>query len=282
MSSRSFETLQTGNVEQVEPALPPSSASAPRTKLNTVAGGLAGLLIGIGAALLLDRARPRFRSAREAESELGVPVLAEVAAAGTDREAALRALRTRLRFPASGAAPGRLLVIGLTAGDERRATEIAAGLARVSSTAEQDAILVETQMTGGDDSASDGLAGLLSGTGGLAEVTERDDAGGARIAAGASSDAAALLSGERTRSLFDELAPQYALIVVAARSPLAAPDAIPLLTLVDGILIVTDLGLAGPADAIALREQPRCARRRAVRTGPGREIRPRGVNPYRR
>ncbi len=250
-----FETLQTGSVEQVEPALPPSSPSAPRTKLNTVAGGLAGLLIGIGAALMLDRARPRFRSRREAERQLGAPVLAEVASAGTDGEAALQALRTRLRFPASGTAPERLLVLGLTDGDERRAAEIAAGLVRVSSTAERDAILVETQMTEPGDSANEGLAGLLSGAGRLAEAIERDDAGGARIAAGTSSDAASLLSGERTGALLDELGERFTLIVLAARSPLAAPDAVPLLSLVDGILIVTGLDRAGPPDAVALREQ---------------------------
>ena len=42
--------------------------------------------------------------------------------------------------------------------------------------------------------------------------------------------------------------------MLGARSPLRAPDSIPLLKLVDAVVVVADLGKATQADAVSLKE----------------------------
>ena len=62
------------------------------------------------------------------------------------------------------------------------------------------------------------------------------------------------LSGDRFVELLDELAAGCELTVLGARSPLRAPDSIPLLKLVDAVVVVADLGKATQADAVSLKE----------------------------
>jgi len=56
----------------------PSSPNRPKTKTNTLAGALLGLLIGAGAAYLIDVWDDRLRSEYDVEMGLGLPLLANV------------------------------------------------------------------------------------------------------------------------------------------------------------------------------------------------------------
>lgn len=251
-----YGALQTGNVEQVERAEVPTSTSSPRTLINVVAGGLAGLLIGIGAALISDRVRPRFRSRRDAEGAFGAPVLAEIPADGErGREDGLRTLRTRLLHPAAGSPPRIVLVIAVD--DDAAAAAVGAGLAGVSAAGGVPSALVETDMSRGSVAGSEhDLAGVLAGRSRPAEAIERGVGGTpSRVTAGASGDAAALLSGPHLRTLLDELRRDHELIVITARSPLRAPDAVPLARLAEAVVIVADADAGKRSQATTLRER---------------------------
>ena len=61
---KSFEiltTLQTGNAELVETAVPPVAASSPRPRRNVEIGLVLGILLGIGLAFLVERLDRRLR-----------------------------------------------------------------------------------------------------------------------------------------------------------------------------------------------------------------------------
>jgi len=60
--------LQTGNVELVQTAEPPSSPSSPEPVRNTALGGALGLLLGLGLAFLLERLDRRVKTPEELEA----------------------------------------------------------------------------------------------------------------------------------------------------------------------------------------------------------------------
>lgn len=64
--------------QQVAPALPPRQPAAPPRGLLQLAGLLAALLAGGGAAVLAERSRPRTRDACDVVSATGLPVLARL------------------------------------------------------------------------------------------------------------------------------------------------------------------------------------------------------------
>lgn len=66
------------NVSIYQSAATPSSPNRPKTKTNTLAGALLGLLIGAGAAYLIDVWDDRLRSEYDVETGLGLPLLADV------------------------------------------------------------------------------------------------------------------------------------------------------------------------------------------------------------
>jgi chain length determinant protein EpsF len=72
---------QLTNVTMLSEALPPPKPSSPRPVLNLAVSAVAGLLLGIWAALLAERFDRRVRSLSDAESAFGLQVLSEVSSA---------------------------------------------------------------------------------------------------------------------------------------------------------------------------------------------------------
>jgi Mrp family chromosome partitioning ATPase/capsular polysaccharide biosynthesis protein len=60
------------------PAGLPTAPSSPRTKLSLIAGLLAGLLVGVGAAFLFHGLDPRLRREEQLRDRFGMPVLARI------------------------------------------------------------------------------------------------------------------------------------------------------------------------------------------------------------
>ncbi len=76
-SLRFLSELKVGNVQVAQRAQPPTSPSSPKTSRNTILGGLLGLVLGLGLALLLeslDRGR-LIRTPRELEALYGLSLL---------------------------------------------------------------------------------------------------------------------------------------------------------------------------------------------------------------
>jgi chain length determinant protein EpsF len=81
------QTQQT-NVVVLTPAVPPIKPSSPRLVLNTALAIFLGLLLGLGAALMLELMDPRVRGVEDLAQIDGVPMLGIVPAAGKLRAAA--------------------------------------------------------------------------------------------------------------------------------------------------------------------------------------------------
>lgn len=73
-----LQTDKNSNVRIVDEALVPSSPTHPSLRKNLSAGVAAGLLLGLGAALLLQFLDRTLKSAEEVEQLLGLPVLAVI------------------------------------------------------------------------------------------------------------------------------------------------------------------------------------------------------------
>ena len=177
----------------VTPATPPGSPSSPRTLLVLPSGLLAGLLLGLLAAFVLDFRDRRIHSARDVERFLDLPVLVDLAAGTSRMQPALAVPRSRTgqsftelgQYVAASLGEGShvVFVAGTSAGPgcSVLAANLAATLARTRSRvlivcADPDGT-VTPQLTG---VASDrGLAEVLSGTATVAEVAQQSS-GGAR------------------------------------------------------------------------------------------------------
>lgn len=84
VSQRSAQTrleslsVQT-NAVVLNPATEPATPSSPKTTLNILASIVAGLILGVGLALLLELRNRRVRSPEDLANAIGLPVLASIA-----------------------------------------------------------------------------------------------------------------------------------------------------------------------------------------------------------
>jgi len=67
--------LQPNTVQIAQEASIPTSPSSPKTSRNTLIGGILGLFLGVGLALLLERLDPRIRDSDELEAIYRLPLL---------------------------------------------------------------------------------------------------------------------------------------------------------------------------------------------------------------
>jgi capsular exopolysaccharide synthesis family protein len=279
--------LQTGNAEVVQPASPPTSPSSPRTKRNAILGALLGLLSGLGFVFLAERLDRRVRDASELEDTFGVPVLGAVpespsySMAGTEPLPALEAesfalLRARLRYFNVDREIQSLLVTSATAGEGK--TTVALNLAVAEAVARKTTVvLVEADLRRpalaprlGIDSAP-GLAEILSRNSSVegalrtVEVPVRRTGNGTAhaasftvIAAGAiPPNPAELVESRAMIDLLSTLSEKFDLVIIDTPPTSVVSDAIPLMRLVSGAVIVSRIGVTTRDAGRHLREQLR-------------------------
>ena len=80
---RILEATVTGNFEILVPATVPTAPYTPKPLRNGAVGFVAGLILGVGAALLLAQFDTRVRSQEEISAILGMPLLAQVRKMGS-------------------------------------------------------------------------------------------------------------------------------------------------------------------------------------------------------
>jgi succinoglycan biosynthesis transport protein ExoP len=88
------------NVEVASEAAAPTSPSSPRTKRNTILGAILGLFLGLGVAFLLDRVDRRIRGSFDLELIYGLPMLGVVPNSRALSRAASRRGGTETALPA--------------------------------------------------------------------------------------------------------------------------------------------------------------------------------------
>lgn len=283
---QTLEALQTGNAELVQRADRPTSPSSPKTTRNTVLGGVLGLLLGVGLALLFERLDRRLRDPGELEETFSLPVLARIpdskALAVSENGAgsltagdaeSFRMLRTRLRYFNVDRDIRSVLVTSPSAGDGK--TTVAWHLARSAAEGGARAIMVEADFhrpTVAERRKIEPLPGLaeyLSGQAPLERVIQKVAAesrsNGAEvehhldvIVAGATPpNPAQILESEEMSKLVEELRAGYELTVIDTAPAVMIADAIPLMRLVDGVIVVGDLGKTTRDEAVHLRDQLR-------------------------
>lgn len=78
MEAQSTQT----DVAVLNPAIPPTEKSKPKTLLNILLSAFIGIILGVALAFVLEMLDRRVRSGLDIASELGIPVLAELGGAG--------------------------------------------------------------------------------------------------------------------------------------------------------------------------------------------------------
>ena len=126
------------NVSIVDRAEPPGSPSSPRVLLNTVIGGILGLVVGVGLALVREYVDDTLKSGEDVERVARLPVLGVVPKGESisgfaenlaDPRSAIseayRSLVTTLQFSSSSGVPNTLLITSSKPSEGKSTTALA-------------------------------------------------------------------------------------------------------------------------------------------------------------
>ncbi len=258
-------TASTG-LELVTPATAPSSPSSPKPGQNVLLGLMAGLILGIGAAFLRDNLDDTLTSGEAVERAGGAPVLATVPMVASWRKKAspmvisvseptsqpaeaYRSLRTSLQFVRNDAAVRTILVTSPSAGDGKTATVVNLGAAYAQAGARVVLVSCDLRRPGlsqffapGEDAE---LAWVLTGRQPLDRaLTPVPGVEGLWTLGtrGMVQNPTELLAGQRMRSLVDDLAKRFDIVLVDSPPVLPVADALILSGYADTVLLVVAAG----------------------------------------
>jgi succinoglycan biosynthesis transport protein ExoP len=287
-SLRLLSELDYGVVKVAQEAVPPTGASSPRTSRSTALGGILGLLIGLGIAFVLERLDRRIRGPEDLESIYGLPLLGvvpdsaalsamSIAGAGGGGELpraeteAFGLVRAHLRFFNVDRELRTVLVASPAPGDGK--TTIALHLAEAAARAGSRVLLLEVDLRAPalsralDVGKGRGIAEVLIGVSTFHEVVDSVEIDGTFkrtvyagsldvLSAGAvlPPNPAELLESKAMNSLLGQVRAAYDLVVIDAPPLTAVSDAIPLLSRVDGVVVVGRIGRSRRDAAGRLRQ----------------------------
>jgi len=276
--------LQTGSVQVVEQATPDSSPVSPNATRNVVFGIVIGLVLGVGIAMLLEQLDRRVKRTDDLTDTMGIPLLATVAKRKAfDRKhlgngsmspedlEAFRMLRANLRYFESSRDIKSVLVTSAEPGEGK--TLVSLGLAVAAAAAGEKVLLLEADLRDPGLSRvlklqqAHGLSRVL--TEGAGAITAQMATVAAeeviRSAAGVTLDVMpagavppnppALLESQKMKELIAHAERSYDFIVIDTPPLLAVSDAIPLISTVSGVLVVSGLGVSTRSSAGDLIEQ---------------------------
>ena len=275
-------SLRRGDAELAQRAEPPERPAAPSPRRNTAIGLVLGLLLGLGAAVMRERADRRLRTSTEIEEVFGSPVLGTLPelrppANGmgvqrwlgvpgvvpphrmqADAAEAFRLLRANLKYSDVGRGLTSVAVNSPSPGEGK--STVAWNLAAVAAQAGTVALLIDADLRraglGGrvDEAPALGLSDVLVGESTLNDsvvavpVLDRPEdmsllATFDLLLAGTPlPNSAEVLESDRMRALLAEATERYELVIIDTPSATFASEAIPLLKMIDGVLVVSRLG----------------------------------------
>jgi capsular exopolysaccharide synthesis family protein len=256
--------LQTGNAEVAQPAGVPSSPSTPRTKRNGLLGALLGLLLGMGLVFVTERLDKRIRDASELEAAYGLPVLGVIPespayqAAGVEplppvEMEAFALLRARLRYFNVDREIRSLLMTSCAPGDGK--TTVALNLAIAEAVAGNEKVVVVEADLRRPSLAKrvaidpgPGLAEILSRNASLDSAlqrvtiptrsSDRTPSFSVLTSGATPPNPTELLESRAMIDLLTSLSERFNLVIMDSAPTMAVSDAIPLLQLVSGVVIV--------------------------------------------
>jgi succinoglycan biosynthesis transport protein ExoP len=264
------------SAQVAQETLVPSKPSSPRTKRNTILGAILGLLLGLAVAFLLERFDRRVREPEQLEEIYRLPLLGVVPKSGALSRSARRRkgksadlppaeaevfnlIRAHLRF-FNVDRDVRTVVIASPATGEGKTT-IARHLAEAAARLGSRVLLLEVDLRQPtlaqqlSIQAGPGLADVLVGTISMDEALQLIDLPASSteegrvhtldvLAAGAElpPNPGELLDSRAMSSVLERVKSVYDLVVVDTPPLSAVSDALPLLTKVDGVVIVGSIG----------------------------------------
>jgi succinoglycan biosynthesis transport protein ExoP len=257
------QNLRTGGAIIVKSAELPVSPVEPTPRRTAMLAGVVGLLLGLGAAFLLDYLDDKVRTEDELERVSRKPVLAVVpvdrppnnlpiAMTEPDHAAveAYRGLRTNLQFLGLDEPINVLQVTSSLPGEGKTTTAV--NLAVVLAQAGQRVALVDADLRRPRVhevfaiAQSPGFTDLLLGAGAKSTVQHVLIDGSHQLSVFASgtvpSNPSELLSGRRTRKLLAEMGAYYDYVVVDSAPILPVSDSVALSSAVDGMFVVAHAG----------------------------------------
>jgi succinoglycan biosynthesis transport protein ExoP len=261
--------LDYNNVEVASEAAVPASPSSPKTKTDTIVGAVLGLLLGLAIAFMLERFDRRIREPEELERIYGLPMLGAVPKSATlsgkgsalpPAEAeAFSLIRAHLRFFNVDRDLRTVLIASPAPGDGK--TTIARHLAEAAARTGSRVLLLELDLR--QPSLAErlgiqlgpGLAGVLIGDVSMDQATQAV-ALQASLGEGTSwhtldvltagvvlpPNPGELLESRAMDGVLEQAKSSYDLVVIDTPPLTAVSDAFPLLTKVDGVVIVGRIG----------------------------------------
>lgn len=231
------------NISIVDRALPPERPSSPWLLLNMIVALLAGMIIGVIAAYVLEQVDQGIRDPKEIEEALGVPLLGTIPklSAGAPLELledpkssiseAYISLLTTLSFSTDHGVP-RTLVVSSTRPQEGKSTT-AYALARLLARSGHKTLLIDGDMRSPsvhhlvDSQNAKGLSNYLSGDDDLTNLIQSTSSDGlfAMTAGPQPPSAAELLSGDRFQHLLAELIKSFHHVIVDSPPVMGLADA---------------------------------------------------------
>ena len=286
----------------IQAATPSTTPIAPKTRRAVELALLIALLLGVGAVLAAENADRRLRTPEDVESLTGWPLLAAIRPSAFSPshledpgdEEAFQMLRGALTYFNVERQLGSVAVISPMVGDGK--TTVAVGLALATARSGKRAILVDADLRRPQVcarlglAATDGLGAVLAGERELGEVmleypAGASDAGRLLVlpAGPAPPNPAALLGSQAMRSVIQELESQADLVIVDSVAALAVSDALPLMRLVSGCVVIVRLNRSSRTSVRRLQKMIGSARGTvlgAVATGSGAAMAGYAAYPY--
>jgi polysaccharide biosynthesis transport protein len=273
--------LQSGEVQLEQVATPPSGASSPRVRRNTILGAGVGLVIGLALAFLLQRLDRRLREPSDLERVYGVPLLGVIPESAALRRAPKSSstlapsepeifglLRAHIRYFNVDRELRVIVVVSAAPGDGK--TTVASNLAMAAATVGSHVLFIEADLRRpiaakvfGTD-AEPGLSEVLLGEETLESVMKRvnfayrngESIGLDVLVAGGvlPPNPPQVIESNAMFALLDGARRDYDFVVIDTPPLVLLPDAFPLLRQADGVLIVSRLGHNRRDVASRLRE----------------------------
>lgn len=277
-------SLQTGDAELVQPAQVPLGPSSPKPVRNGALGVFFGILLAAALVILAEALDRRLRDPAEVEQMFERPLLASVPDSGALNGAdpallavpaaareAFRMLSVNLRYFSLSRDIRSVLITSADHGDGK--STVAWGLAVAAASTGSRTLLIEADLrkpsfgSRFELPSRDGLTNVLAGDIPSTQAIMRlplplteDDSTPARsmdvlLAGPRPPDPTDLLQSHRMGDFLRWLENHYDLIVIDTPPAAIVSDAIPLITMVHGVMIVTRLGNTVREHARRLRQQ---------------------------